>query len=54
MVGREKKWRQLAQRPQFSPHSGAKTNDKSKISGRMITTGISDVVIASVYSEKPI
>ena len=30
MVGREKKWRQLAQRPQFSPHSGAKTNDKKQ------------------------
>ena len=29
----------------------AKTNDKSKISGRMAFIGISDVVTASVYSK---
>ena len=36
----------------FSPHSTAKTNDKTQISGRMASIGISDVVTASVYSEK--
>ena len=54
MGGEELKWRQLAhhqlmsqQGPHFSPHSTAKTK-----SGRMVSSGISDVVIASVYSEK--
>ena len=58
MGGEELKWRQLThnqlmspQGPHFSPHSTAKTNDKSKISGRMASIGISDVVTASVYSE---
>ena len=36
------------QRPYFSPHSKA----KAKISGKWVTSGISDVAIASVHSEK--
>ena len=55
----ELKWRQLAhhqlmsqQRPHSSPHSTAKTNIKAQISGRMSSIGISDVVTASVFSEK--
>ena len=57
-MGWEKlKRRQLAyhqlmsqQRPHFSPHSRAK---KAQISGKLVTSGgISDVVIASVHSEK--
>ena len=36
----------------FSPHSTAKTNDKSTFSGTMVSSDISDVVIASVHSEK--
>ena len=59
-MGREElKWRQLAhhqlmsqQGPQFSPHSKAKANDRAQISGRMVSSGISDVAIASVHSEK--
>ena len=59
-MGREElKWHQLkhnqlmrSQGPHFSPRSTAKTNDKSTISGRMASIGISDVVTASVYSEK--
>ena len=38
--------------PHFSPHSKAKANYKAQISGKLVTTGISDVVIASVHSEK--
>ena len=41
-----------SQGPHFSPRSTAKTNDKSQISGRMESIGISDVVTASVYSEQ--
>ena len=41
-----------SQGPHFSPRSTAKTNGKSTISGRMASIGISDVVTASVYSEK--
>ena len=55
----ELKWLQLAHHqlmshrgPHFSPHSTAKTNYKAHSSGRMVPIGISDVVIASVYSEK--
>ena len=53
-MGREElKGRQLAhhhqlmsqQGPHFSPHSKAKANNK------LVTSGISDVVTASVYSE---
>ena len=43
------------QGPQFSPYSTAKTNDKmikAHSSGRMVSSGTSDVVIALVYSEK--
>ena len=40
------------QRRHFSPHSKAKANYKSKISGKLVTSGISDVAIASVHSEK--
>ena len=60
IVGREKlKWHQLAhhqlmsqQRPRFSPHSKAKAIIKAQISGILLTSGISDVAIASVYFEK--
>ena len=41
-----------SQGPPFSPRSTAKTNEKVQISGRMASIGISDVVTASVYSEK--
>ena len=40
------------QGPGFSPHSTAKTTIKAQISGRIASIGISDVVTASVYSEK--
>ena len=30
----------------------AKTNDKAHFSGKMVSSGISDVAFASVYSEK--
>ena len=59
MGGDGLKWRQLThnqlmslQGPHCSPHSTAKTNDKTQISGRMASIGISDVVTASVYLEK--
>ena len=61
MGGEELKWRQLkhnqlmsSQGPHFSPHSKAKTNDKSTNIRRMASIGISDVVTASVYSEKTV
>ena len=42
-----------SERPHYSPRSTAKTNDKStNLSGRMASIGITDVVTASVYSEK--
>ena len=41
-----------SQRPHFSPRSTAKPTIKVQISGRMASIGISDVVSASVYSEK--
>ena len=57
--GEELKWRQLThnqlmslQGPHFSPHSTAKTNDKSTNLRKNGIFGISDVVTASVYSEK--
>ena len=40
------------QEPHLSPHSTAKSNDKSINRRRMASIGISDVVTASVYSEK--
>ena len=59
-MGREElKWCQLThnqlmslQRPHFSPHSTAKTKDKSTNLRNNASIGISDVVTASVYSEK--
>ena len=56
----ELKWRQLAhhqlmsqQGPHFSPHSKKlKPIIKAQISGKLITSGISDVATASVHSEK--
>ena len=58
--GQELKWSQLAhhqlmshQGPRFIPHSKAKKpRIKAKISGRMVSRGTSDVVTASLYSEK--
>ena len=35
-----------------SPHSKAKANYKSTSLRKLVTSGINDVVIASVYSEK--
>ena len=59
MGGEEIKWHQLThnqlmslQGPHICAHSTAKTNDNVQISGRMASIGISDVVTASVYSEK--
>ena len=42
---------QVLATPHFSPHSTAKTNDKSTNLRKMAYIGISDVVTASVYSE---
>ena len=57
----ELKWHQLthnqlmrSQGRHFSPHSTAKTNNKTLISGIMASIGISDVVTTSVYSKKPV
>ena len=57
--GEELKWHQLKhnqlmglQGPHFSPHSTVKTMIKAQISGRMASIAISDVVTASVNSEK--
>ena len=59
MGGEELKWRQLAhnqlispQEPYFSPHSTAKSNDKTQISGRMVSSGINVVTFTLVYPEK--
>ena len=41
-----------SQGPHFSPRSTAKTTIKVQILSRMASIGISDVVTASVYSEK--
>ena len=58
MGGEELKWRQLAhhqlmsqQGPPFSPHSKAK---EAQISGKLVTSGINDVAIASVTPRKPV
>ena len=55
----ELKWHQLehhqlinSQGPHFSPHSTAKINDKSTLLRKNGLSGKSEVVIASVYSEK--
>ena len=55
MGGEELKWRQLAHHQLMSqqgPHSKLKPIIKSQISGKFITSGISDVATASVLSEK--
>ena len=58
MGGEELKWHQLAhklisqQGPHFSPHSKLKPIIKAQISGKLVSSGISDVAIASAYSEK--
>ena len=55
MGGEELKWPQLAhhqltsqQGPHFSPHREAKANDKSPISVKLVSSGISHVAFASV------
>ena len=59
MGGEELKWHQLThnqlmslQGPHFCAHSTAKPTIKVQISGRMASIDISDVMTASVYSEK--
>ena len=55
MGGEELKWRQLAHHQLMSQqglHSKLKPIIKSQISGKFITSGISDVATASVLSEK--
>ena len=58
MGGEELKWRQLAHYHLMSlqgphcPHRKAKAIDRGLISGRMLSSGISHVAFASVYSEK--
>ena len=59
MGGDKIKWCRLAhhqlmsqQRPHFCPHSNAKPIIKAQISGKLVTSGISDVATASVHSEK--
>ena len=37
---------------QKNPHSTAKTNDKSTFLRKNVSSGISDIAIASVHSEK--
>ena len=57
VVGKEFKWREpvhhllwIQQKQHFSPHSTAKI--KAHSSGRKVSSGRTDVVIASVHSEK--
>ena len=59
MSGEELKWHQIAhhqlmsqQGPHFSPRSTAKPMIKAHFSGRMVSSGISEVAFASVYYEK--
>ena len=57
MGGEELKWRQpehyqLWQGPHFSPTVQLKPMTKAHSSGRMVSSGISDVVIASIHCEK--
>ena len=54
MGGKELKCRQLAhnhlmsqQGPHFSPYNTAKTNYKTQISGKLVSSGISDITFAS-------
>ena len=55
MGGEELKWHQPSHHKlwslHFSPHS-TESMIKAHSSGRMVSSGISDVVIASVHSEK--
>ena len=55
MGGEQLKWHQLAHHqlmsPHFSPHRKAK---EAQISGKLVTSGISDVAIASVTPRKPV
>ena len=59
MGGEELKWRQLVhhqlmnqQGPHFSHTVKLKPIIKAQISGKLVTSGISDVATASVHSEK--
>ena len=59
MDGEELKWRQLVhhqlmsqQGPQLVHTIKLKPIIKAQISGKMVSSGISDVAFASVYSEK--
>ena len=56
MGGEKLKWRQLAHHQlmsqQSSPHIKLKPIIKGQISGKLVTSGISDVAIISVFSEK--
>ena len=59
MGGEELKWRQLAhnqlispQGPHFSPTVQLKPIIKAQISRKLVSSGISDIAFASVYSEK--
>ena len=56
--GEELKWHQLAlyqlmsqEGPHFSPHSKAKANSKSTNLRKLVTSGISVLAFASVYSD---
>ena len=58
--GEELKWRQLVhhqlmsqQGSHYSPHSKLKQIIKALISGKSVTSGVSDVEIASIHSENP-
>ena len=57
--GKELKWRKLAhnqlmspQGPHYSPYSYSKTNLKAQISGKLVSSGKSDVAFTSVSLEK--
>ena len=55
MGGEEFKWRQPVHHHLWSqegPHSTAKTNDRAHSSGRVVSSGISNIVITSVHSFK--
>ena len=38
----------------YSPYSKAKANYRAQISGKMVTSGISDVAIAKYTQRKPV
>ena len=56
MGGEKLKWRQLAHHQLMSqqkrPSVKPKPMIKAQISGKLVTSGISDVAIASIHSEK--